>query len=112
VELANDGHRFDAIRPNFGGREVEAANRLAEEGSLLVLRFRKGDLNVWAEKGDWQTGEAGPGAEVEEAGGAGIKMSGGEEAFSKVTANDLLGIADRSEVCPGVPLEEQVEVGG
>jgi hypothetical protein len=111
VELATGGHRFDAIRPNLGGRQVEAADGFAEEASLLVLRFRKGDLNVRAEKSDGQPREASPGAEVEEAGGAGVQVLGGEEAFSEVAANDLLWIADRGEVSPGIPLEEQVQVG-
>ena len=111
MELAAGGHGFDAAGPDFGG-EVEAADGFAEEGSLFVLGFGERDLNAGAKEGDGQSGEAGSGAEVEEAGGAGVEMPGGEEAFSEVTADDLLGIADGGEVSAGVPLEEEVEVGG
>jgi hypothetical protein len=35
----------------------------------------------------------------------------GEEAFSEMAGDDLLGIADGREVRPGVPLKKQVKVG-
>jgi len=109
MELAAGGHGFDAAGPDFCG-EVKVADGFAEEGSLFVLGFGKGDLNVGPEKDDGQAGEAGSGAEVEECDRANVKVLGGEEAFSEVAADDLLGIADRGEVSAGVPLEEEVEV--
>ena len=39
-------------------------------------------------------------------------MAGGEEALAEVAADDVFGVADGGEVGAGVPLEEQVEVGG
>jgi hypothetical protein len=39
-------------------------------------------------------------------------MTGREEALAKVAADDLFRIADRGEVGTGVPLEQEVEVGG
>jgi hypothetical protein len=99
------------VGPHFGGK-VEAADSFAEEGSLFVLGFGEGDLNVGAKEGDGQAREAGSGTEVEECGGAGVKVLGGEEAFPEMAADDLSGISDGGEVGPGVPLEEELEVGG
>jgi len=39
-------------------------------------------------------------------------MTGCEEAFPEVAADDLLGVADGSQVGAGVPFKEEVEVGG
>ena len=74
VELAGGGHGFDAGRPDLCSREVEGADGFAEERGLFVLRFGQGDLDVGAEEGDGQAGEASPGAEVEEGGGAGVQV--------------------------------------
>jgi hypothetical protein len=35
-----------------------------------------------------------------------------EEAFAEVAADDVFGVADGGEVGAGVPLEEEVEIGG
>lgn len=102
-------HGFDSGRPNFG-EETERADRLAEEGRLFVLRFGDCDLNVRAEKSDGEAGKTRSGAEVEQGRGVGVKVTGGEETFSKVAANDLLRFADGGEIGVCVPLQEKVEV--
>jgi len=111
VELTGGGHGFYAVEPDFGW-EVEGADCFAEEGGLFVLGFGQSDLNVRAEESDGKAGKAGPGAEVEEGGGVGVEMGGGEEALAEVAADDLLGIADGGEIGASVPLEEQIEIGG
>jgi len=109
--LAGAGERFDAGGPDFDVRKVESADSFAEEGGFFVLGFGEGDLNVGAEDCSGKAGEAGSGTEVQKGCGAGVKVPGGEETFAEVTADDLLGIADRGEVGTGVPLEEEVEIG-
>ena len=64
---------------------------------------------------DGEAGKAGSGAEIEEGGvggQAGDEVEAGEETLAEVAADDFLGFADGGEVGAGVPLEEQVEVGG
>ena len=111
VELTVGGHRFDASGPDFGG-EVEGTDGFAEEGGLFVLGFGERDLDLRTEEGDGDSGETCSRAEVEEGGGVGVEMTGGEEAFAEVAADDLLRIADGGEVSAGVPLEEEIEVEG
>jgi len=110
IEAFGCRHGFDAVGPNFG-EEMEGANGFAEEGDFLVLGFGEGDAEFGEEEGDGKAGEAGSGAEVEE-GLCGGEMSGGEEAFSEMTSNDLFGVADGGEIGAGVPLEKKVEVEG
>ena len=108
--MAGGGHRFCAGGPYFC-LETEGADHFAEEGSLFVLGFGEGYGDVGTEELDGEAGEACSGAEVEE-GRAGSEVLSGKEALAEVTADDLLGIADGGEIGSGVPLEEQIEVGG
>ena len=39
-------------------------------------------------------------------------MVGAEEAFAEVAPDDVFGVADGGEVGAGVPLEEEVQIGG
>lgn len=111
VELAGGGHILDAALPDFGG-EVERTDGFTKEGGLFVLGFGEGDGNLRPKEGNREAGKAGSRAEVQEGLGVGGQMAGGEETFSKVPADDLFRIADGGEIGPGVPPEEQVEVGG
>lgn len=111
VELAGGREGFGASGPDFNVGKVKGADDFAEEGGLFVLGFGQGDVGLGVKEGDGEAGEAGSGAQVEE-GGRGAEVLGGEEAFSEVAANDLLRVADGSEVGTGVPLEEEIEVGG
>jgi hypothetical protein len=111
VELAGGGHGFDAAGPDFGG-EVQSADGFAEEGGFFVLGFGQGDSDLGTEKGDGKAGKAGSGAKVQEGLGAGSQMAGGKEAFAEVATDDLFGITDGGEVGAGVPLEEEIKVGG
>jgi hypothetical protein len=111
VELTRGGHGFYAVGPDFGG-EAESSDYFAEEGGFFVLGFCECDLDVRAEERDGEAREAGPRAEVEEGGGVGVEMAGGEEALSEVAPDDLFRIADRGQVGACVPLHQEVEIGG
>lgn len=37
-------------------------------------------------------------------------MTRGEETLPEVTADDLPGIANGSEICAGIPLQEEIEI--
>ena len=39
-------------------------------------------------------------------------MLAGEEAFAKVTADDLFGVTDGGKVGAGIPFEQEVEING
>ncbi len=111
VELLGGRQGFDPVRPDVGC-ETEGSDYFAEESRLFVLGFGEGYLDFGAEQGYGEAGEAGSRAEVEEGGGAGIEVLGGEEAFAEVAADDLLWVADSGQVGAGVPLEKEVQVGG
>jgi hypothetical protein len=111
MESAIGGHGFDTIRPDLGG-EIEGANNLPQKTCLFVLGFGKGDLDLRAEKRDGNSREASSGSEVEQSGGLGIEMARGKEAFAEVPADDLFGVADRSQVRAGVPFEKEIEIEG
>ena len=104
-------HGFDACYPDFAGK-AEGSGYFAEKSGLFVLRFREGDLNFRAKQGDWQSGEAGAGSEVEERGRGGVEVLGGEKTLTKMAADDIFRVADRCEVGSGVPLEEKIEIEG
>ena len=45
-------------------------------------------------------------------GGCAGELEAGEEAFAEVALDDGLGVADGGEVGAGIPLEQEVQVGG
>jgi hypothetical protein len=114
VEAESWVEGVDARGPDFGG-EMQGADGFAEERCLFALGFGEGNAKRGVEELDGEAGKAGTGAEVEE-GGVGweawSEVPGSEEAFAEVAADDFFGVADGGEVGAGVPLEEEVEVGG
>jgi hypothetical protein len=41
-----------------------------------------------------------------------LEMDAGEEGLAEVALDDFFGVADGGEVGAGVPLEEEIEIGG
>jgi hypothetical protein len=111
MESAIGGHGFDTIRPDLG-REIEGANNLAQKRRFFVLGFGQGDLDLRAEKRDGNSREAGSRSEVEKSGSIGIDMARGKDAFAEVPADDLFGVADRSQVRAGIPFKQEIEIEG
>ena len=111
METLGLGHGFGPRGPDLDGY-IEGSGHFAEKRSLFILRFGESDLNFRVKQDDRQAREAGTGAEVEKSGRVASEVLGGEEAFAKVTADDIFRTADSCEIGTGIPFEEKIEING
>lgn len=94
-------------------RQCKGAHDFAEEGGFLVVGLDQGEGDTRGPEFDWNSGEAGAGAEVGEAsqtldysrhrGNSGEEVAGGEKGFAEVAGDDFFRIADGGEVDTGIP---------
>lgn len=109
-QIGGGGEVLGAIGKDVDIREAERAHEFAQEGSFLVLRFDEGEAQAREVDLHGKPGEAGAGADVDQASG-GKEVAGGEEGLAKMSCHDIIGIAHAGEVDARVPLQQQVEVG-
>lgn len=97
-------------------RQCKGADDFAEEGGLFLVGFDEGNAEMRRPDLDRKAREAGAGAQVDQVRniptlshrtrrGWGTRRDAGEEGFSEVAGDDFLGVADASEVNPGIPAE-------
>ncbi len=104
-------HGFDALRPDFGV-QMKAADCFAEKCCLSVLGFSQSDVNLRVREGYRDSGETGPGAEIEEGVGGRSEVPSAEEAVGEVPEDNFARLTDGGEVGAGIPFEKQREIGG
>ena len=109
------GEVFGAAGKYIDIRKSNGADDLAQESRLLLIGLDQSEANVGGPDLDGQAGEAGAGADVDEVRGrvardhttgGGEESAGGEERFAKVARDDLLRLADGSQVDARIPAEQ------
>jgi len=94
---------------NFN-RDSQRASRFAQKRRFFALRFGQRDGNPLAAKRDGNSGKPGARTEVQERGNARRKSACACDRLDKVPAKDPLLVANRSEVDPLIPVNDEFEI--
>src|SRR5579863_2720859 len=96
--------------------QCKTADDFAQKGRLLLIRFNQSDMDGRSPNLDGQAGKTRAAPDVEKAAFSralrgdrmdrGKEMAGGKQGFAKMPGHNFLGLADGSQIHPGVPAKQ------